>query len=138
MFWRYRCKWPNEVWVVIAYHAKSVADLNCAYFDENAASSSFLECAWNARTKVRAFESMFKGERQELYTYETTNPQAEVMVKDIIPSEYIEEIFFNTDSGSLLAEYKKKYPNIKMSCKKTYFEPRRDYQRWSKGYALPT
>ena len=138
MFCSYRCKCPNESWVVISYHAKSVADLNCAYFDTNAASNSFLECAWNARTRVRAFESMFTKERQGLYSYETTDPQAEVMVKDIIPSEYINEIFFNEGSGVLLAEYQKKYPNIKMSCKKAYFEPRRDYQRWSKGYTLPT
>ena len=127
---------PNEEWVVISYHAKLVADLDCAYFAENAASDSSSNLTWKASSRVKAFDRMFEGDRQGLYSYETTNPQAEIMVRDVIPSEYIDEVFFNKGSGSLLAEYKKKYPDIKMSCKEAYFKPRRDFQRWSKGYTL--
>lgn len=133
MFWHYRCMYPNDEWVVISYHAKLVADLNCAYFAKNAASDSSSDLVWKVSTRVKAFESMFKKERDGLYSYETTDPQAEVMVREIIPSEYIDEIFFK--NGSLLAKYKKKYPEIKMSCKEVYFKPRRDFERWRKGHS---
>ena len=134
MFYRYKNNNPGSKWVVISYNAKLVADMDCAYFASNAASSLYLDQGWKEHTLLKSFESMFMGKRDGLYNYETTNPQAEVMVRGIIPSEYIETIFF--EDYSLLKEYVEKYPYIKMSYDKSYFIPRRDFRKWSKGYSL--
>ena len=104
--------------------------LDCGYFNQNAASKLYMHKKWDEFTSLNAFEMLFEGERENLGSFETTNPQAEVMVRDVIPIEYIESIAF--DDQTLLEEYKKKYPHIKMCYDKQYFQPRRDYDRWSK------
>lgn len=134
MFYHYKRNAPESKWVVISYYAKMVADMDCAYFATNAASSLYLERAWKENIYLKSFESMFVGQRDNLFSYETTNPQAEVMVKGTIPTNYIEAVFF--DDYSLLKKYKEKYPHINMVYDKSYFLPRRDFSRWSKGYSL--
>lgn len=130
MFYRYRHNNSDAKWVVISYDAKKVAKLDCGYFNQNAASKLYMHKKWDEFTSLNAFEMLFEGERENLGSFETTNPQAEVMVRDVIPIEYIKSIAF--DDQTLLEEYKKKYPHIKMCYDKQYFQPRRDYDRWSK------
>lgn len=132
MFYTYRKKNPNSQWVVISYDAKKVAKKDCAYFQYNAALHIYKNVKWETFISLSAFDLLFSGNREGLYSYETTNPQAEVMVREIIPTDYIDAIYFN--DYFLYKFYEQKYPNIKMIYDDYYFTPRRDYMKWSKNY----
>lgn len=132
MFYTYRKKNPNSQWVVISYDAKKVAKKDCAYFQYNAALHIYKNVKWETFISLSAFDLLFSGNREGLYSYETTNPQAEVMVREIIPTDYIDAIYFN--DYFLYKLYEQKYPNIKMIYDDYYFTPRRDYMKWSKNY----
>ena len=132
MFYTYRKKNPNLQWVVISYDAKKVAKKDCAYFQYNAALHIYKNVKWETFISLSAFNLLFSGNREGLYSYETTNPQAEVMVREIIPTDYIDAIYFN--DYFLYKFYEQKHPNIKMIYDDYYFTPRRDYMKWSKNY----
>jgi hypothetical protein len=130
MFYRYMKIRPFSEWIVISYNAKLVADMDCAYFANNAASSIYKDRSWTIYSSEKSFDRMFAGKREDLNSYETTNPQAEVMVRGIIPSKYIETIFFA--DVSLLKEYQEKYPYVKMSYDKSYFQPHKNFENQRK------
>lgn len=132
MFFRYRTLFPDEKWAVIFFDAKKVAGMNCGYFVHNAASYENRNESWERFTGLSSFISLFEGEREGLYPYEPTDPQAEVMVMDTIPVKYIKKICFE-DNGSF-KEFLNMNSKISMSVNREYFKPRRDYQRWGKNH----
>ena len=137
MFYKLRCHNLNTHWVVILLDAMEVLKLDCAFCYTNAANSLITNIPIESRKTTCAFESMFKDElfgntRSEigLELYETTDPQAEILVFDIIPVSAIKYIIF--DSYPIMNQYKPLIESHKINyaVDLSYFRPRRDYEFW--------
>lgn len=137
MFYKLRCANPNTHWAVILLSAIDVLKLDCAFCYTNAANSCITNIPINNRKTATAFESMFMDElfgnkRSEigLELYETTDPQAEILVMEPIPVSAIEYIVF--DSYAIMNQYKPIIESHGINCSVDvgYYRPRRDYEYW--------
>ena len=92
-------------WVVLVLEGKILWELACVFCTENAASNAIRHVPLEERRKADVLESMFvdsygdiKGKvyRRHLQTptYYPTHPQAEVLIFDPIPVEYIQAVHF--------------------------------------------
>ena len=141
MFYKYiKCSNPSD-WVVLVLESHILWELDCKFYQENAASSnakeSFGERVAAIRKQPKALRQMFENykhiERQTLGIPSnfTTNPQAEVLVFNPIPPQYINAVHFNNlaiyqqwvqlNSGNYSQSF---YGETK------YFAPRQDWQIW--------
>ena len=118
-------------WVVIAMKSDILWKLDCRFSHTNAARSKyFTSQSYSSYEKfLRMFEdSVLRSPNlQEKFT---TDTQAEVLVRDFILPEYINEIFFE-DNISADAFKESFNPNFKVTVDKSYFYPREDiaYQK---------
>ena len=137
MFYKLRCANPNTHWAIILLNAIDVLKLDCAFCYTNAANSYITNIPIDDRKTTRAFESMFMDElfgnkRSDigLELYETTDPQAEILVMETIPVSAIDFIVF--DSYGILNQYKPIIEARGISCSVDlgYYRPRRDYEYW--------
>lgn len=118
----------SSEWCVILLDAEKVVQLDCAFFWTNAANSSCRYLQWDRVNDAKAFEKLFyqKGRSSDIPDRYTTDPQAEVMVKNVIPPEFIELIEFDETAGVIDTE--------KVTCKHRYdhrfFLPRKDHFEW--------
>lgn len=70
-------------------------------------------------------------QRQQIPDNFTTHPEAEVLVFDKIPAEYINEIhFYNHNALQTWWKNDSKTYSQKIYRNKKYFEPRCDYKAW--------
>jgi hypothetical protein len=142
MFFKYRRKHPPDSnWVVLFINPSVLWELNCKFFFDNAASNnareSMLEKMSGARTSPDALIQMFADcgiQRQSLQIpiNFTTNPQAEILVLDSIPPQYIGFVLF--DNLEIQTEWTSLYPGQYSqefhANHNRYFSPRQDYQNW--------
>ena len=128
-FYRFQQR-GEECWCVILLNPQKVVSLDCAYFWTNAASTVCRRLEWEDQCSRIAFDRMFdpKGRSRIIPDCYTTDPQAEVMVKGVIPADYIEGIVCDGSFGI----------DNKLPCKcfvdYTYFAPRMDYKEWPAYY----
>lgn len=101
MFYRLRITHPEIDWVVIRLDASVLLNFECAYCWTNAGDATMYSTPIVQRKGISAFESLFKNRegyptREELNipSYYPTNPQAEVLVFDTIPIEYVSCLYF--------------------------------------------
>lgn len=99
MFYRYRCRHPEQSWVVIELMPDILWDLECAYSWANAASSLIRPIPLSEMKTLQSFTKMFVDQpnrpcRQtcELEPFHPTDPQAEVLVFAPIPMSSIRAI----------------------------------------------
>ena len=101
---------PNySQWVVLLLKADLLWKLDCAFCQENAASTPVRRVSLEDRKKPNALESMFVDsyrdtnekvyQRDFLGKQHPTHPQAEVLVFDQIQSSYIKEVHFYDGSA---------------------------------------
>ena len=135
MFYSLRCNDRKKRWAVIELDLWSVLQLNCLYCFTNAASNEERYISLEDRKTDESFCFMFseiegRNTRDEmnLFDNETTNPQAEVLVLESIPVEYITRIVF--DSQETLKEYKDILDNCDIygEVDSSLFAPRHDYE----------
>ena len=92
-------------WVVLGLDAKILWELDCAFCKENAASNAIRHVPLEERRKSDVLEGMFvdpyRDVKERVYrrdsqtpTHYPTHPQAEVLVFDPIPVEYIQAVHF--------------------------------------------
>lgn len=142
MFYRYRMNSSAVGWVVLAIHPSVLWEYECAFCKYNAADSKIYSIPKEKLKNLSSFNSMFaedehnellkelfgeenKTETREdkkLKPFDPTDPQAEVLVFDIIPVEKIIGITF--ENAKLLNEFKQKYPSINAVFSKYYFSSR--------------
>lgn len=86
----------KEDWCFILLDPQKVISLDCAFFWTNAANRMCRNLLWEKQNGRLAFEKMFdnNGRNPFLPACFTTDPQAEIMVKDLIPADYIDKIVF--------------------------------------------
>lgn len=136
MFYKLRQDNPSINWVVLTLNASLILNLDCAFCYTNAANNNVSSIPLESRKNVKSFNSMFnergKYSRAEmkLSSYETTDPQAEILVFDNITSNAIKYVNFPTDETR---KYYSNLPNphgISFKCDPSYFNYRKDYNFW--------
>ena len=127
----------DSQWIVLLLDVKVLWELDCAFCQNNAARKAISRTSLEDRKSPEALKGMFGDfyniRHQDLSIPQDypTHPQAEVLVFDPIPAQYIEAIHF-WDA----AAQERWLPNItdanyEISCiNRHYFEPRHDYEIW--------
>jgi hypothetical protein len=142
MFYKYRLKFSTLEWVVLAVHPSVLWEYECAFCKYNAADHRISCVPKEKLKKLSSFKSMFTEYKQneslkdlsgeeyrtmtredrKLKAFDPTDPQAEVLVFDIIPVEKIFGAAFI--NRVLFSEFKQKYPSVKAVLNQNYFSSR--------------
>ena len=137
MFYPIRCNNPEKEWVVFKLKAIDVLKLDCAFCYKNAASSEITNIPLEERCTYEAYLTLFDEEHTEytreqmrLTRDEPTNPQAEILVLESIPVEYIEYAIFQ--DKSIYDKYKNLFDgtNIMAWYDREIYCGRHDYKFW--------
>ena len=136
MFYKLRCDNPDIEWVVLRINASVLYKFNCAFCWTNAGDSSMYNTPLENRIGIPAFLHLFDNvlgypfrEVSRIPDYYPTNPQAEVLVFNTIPVDYIEAIIFN--NYSTYFKYRNIIPEgIPAKVNENLFGPRKDYELW--------
>lgn len=136
MFYRLRMDNPEADWAVLVIRAAAMVDFDCAFCEMNAGSKLMYSMPLEDRMGSRALQNLFKdisdGRRRadlKIPDFLPTNPQAEVLVFDTIPVEYITRVVFEDITAK--RKYKNCIPDdIQAVVDKEYFYPRMDYEKW--------
>ena len=130
MFYSKRMENPDTSWVVLSIDSSVLIDrFDTEFYRTNCASSSILKCRYNP-TSNEALEDMFylSDRDPQIPSNFTTDPQAEVMIKDKIDTSYInciDTLSMNEKVYSLALN-----SHINYNPKSNLFNPRKDYRRW--------
>ncbi|MCC8392510.1 DUF4433 domain-containing protein [Paraburkholderia sp. MMS20-SJTR3] len=103
MFFKYRQMNPQERWVVLGINSAVLWEKNCGFCQRNAADHRIRALPLASLTGVAAFRGMFdqlddlpSRAEQNLQAFDPTDPQAEVLVFDVIEPQYIEAVAFDS------------------------------------------
>ncbi len=134
MFYQLRCDNPNTQWAVLRLDAQILTDFDCAFCQVNAGSAASFTIPLSERKGADALAKMYApivdGVQRSLsipMSY-PTSPQAEVLVFNTIPPEYIEAVYFN--SVKVLRFFKSMAYPVYMAVDTDWFFPRTDYRLW--------
>lgn len=136
MFYKYRNENPNNKWVVLGIKKDILWEKDCAFCIENAAGSRVNSIPLESRKGIDAFNSLYNDypgrPARDLLGIDKefpTNPQAEVLVFDIIEPRYIWGIAFINELNK--NEYSHIIPShMKTEVKPELFKYRNDYEYW--------
>lgn len=136
MFYKLRQDNSMSDWVVLKLSSKILCDFMCAYCWTNAGDSMMYNIPIQQRMGKSAFLELFKDypnypSREELGIpdYYPTNPQAEILVFDTIPVNYIHGVYF--ENKQILTRYKADVPDsIDIGVDPNVFLPREDWKFW--------
>jgi hypothetical protein len=136
LFYEQRQK-HKGTWVVIQLDKSILWELDCAFCHKNAASSEVRCIDIQQRKSVEALRAMFcntpdnlRGKLNLPDRY-TTDPQAEVLVLENIPTRYIEKVY--SERNLPAQNWKRKDGGyIYAEVRKDVFTPRHDYPYWQK------
>ena len=132
MFFKYRNIDKNQKWIVISLSPNLLWEKECAFCYSNAADSEITAIPLEDRKNPEAFLEMFRDFQHypkrsvlNLKDHYPTNPQAEVLVFDLIEPNYFQCCFFNDQY--LMRSYQN---NIFYKYEENMFSPRVDYGYW--------
>jgi len=133
-------------WAFVILNPSILWNMDCAYCKTNAASSIISKENIAKLKTVEAFEALFSEtynqiSRKDLniHSFYTTDPQAEILVYNEIPIQYILALCFERRSyvPSDMFFWAKEVVGIPIEIGKKYFRPRMDWKFW-KNPAIPT
>lgn len=128
---------PGIDWVIVAVSPVALWTLPCAFCTANAALGSVAAIPLVQRQTLAAFQAMYADvpgkERVKLRIADnfTTNPQAEVLMLQGVPRNYIFGLI--ASSVKQEARLKDKYPGVQIFMKPGYFSYRNDFEYWKAG-----
>lgn len=100
MFYKYRQEKGGN-WCVVVIRKKVLWELDCLFCWHNAADSRISRIPDQQLGSIDAFRNMYRGmgglesrSDQKLKTFDPTDEQAEILIKDHIPPEYIYSVVF--------------------------------------------
>jgi hypothetical protein len=136
MFYKLRQENTSVKWAVLELRASLICDLDCVFCHDNAGSAKVYNIPLEDRMDKRAFEKMFdelcdgpSRKKLGIDSWYPTNPQAEILVFDKIPTSYFHSIFF--DDYETLNEYKAVIPpSINAKVDRSAFSYRKDWEFW--------
>ena len=127
----------DSQWIVLLLDVKVLWKLDCAFCQRNAAHKTVRSILLEDRQKPEALKGMFGDfyniKHQDLSIPENypTHPQAEVLVFDSIPAQYIKTIHFWNETA--LEQWRFNYAGTyfqTFSADRQYFHARVDYKIW--------
>ena len=123
-------------WVVIVINPEVLWELECKYLLTNAASSEVRMYRGEHWSSSAAFEEMFSQEeyRDSIPDYYTTDPQAEVMIRNRIPRSMISRIIVQNPQQVPAA---RTFTELPVEADMSFFQWRSDYKSWRKSRLLP-
>ena len=139
--WFWNCRQvSHSQWVVLLFDVKLLWELECGFCQQNAATYSERRVSREEMRATLAFERMFFNfgsvSRLELWDLNIprnypTNPQAEVLVFETVPTGYLREVHFH-DKRALKAWRHDHSTAVQanMNYGSFYFVPRKDYDLW--------
>jgi len=141
MFFRLRQHKRNEGarWVVLMLSSAILWEYKCTYHYTNAARKEFRDKYRGDLQSLGVFEGMFAPEIRgisrdpDIPPFYTTDPQAEVLIFQRIPTEKVLEVCVeNRESLESLKLLIKScnYQKLKIGVCKRFFKPRQDHERW--------
>lgn len=135
MFWRLRMLSATQQWVVLGVQRNILWEKDCAFCHENAASAQVTSIPIAQRRTLQAFNNMFaevpnKPTRAALRLQDKfpTNPQAEVLVFDVIEPRYLVSVV--TNDFRLVPQLRQDCRNVHVVNHPHYFSARFDHQAW--------
>jgi hypothetical protein len=115
MLYRLRCNLLDSQWAILIFDSRVLKDFDCLFYPVNAASSIVNELPLENFKGSDALEAMFTYNEEEregfLLEKDPTDVQAEVMISDVVPMEYLRGCVLH--DKDLVTSYSKKYPDIK-------------------------
>lgn len=136
MFYSLRMNYPDIDWVVLKLDARILYELKCAFCWTNAGDSSMYSVPIEQRMGKQAFANLFTNrpgypprETLGIPDYYPTNPQAEILVFDTIPIDYIQYIYFQ-DSATYDKYFDIIPPIFDATWQSDIFCPRKDWEFW--------
>ena len=135
----------HSQWAVLLFDVRLLWELECGFCQQNAAAYSERSVSREEMRATPAFERMFSDSdgvsRQKLWDLNIprnypTNPQAEVLVFDTVPTTYLREVHFHNIRA--LESWRQNYSTTvqaSMSYGPTYFLPRKDFELWQQDAA---
>lgn len=134
MFWGLRQDHPDTDWVIVVISKSALWELQCAFCVANAASTQISTTPLEQRMTLDALRSMYddfddKTRIQLGLTDDLpTNPQAEVLMLEGVPIQYIQGVYVQNDA--IKAKVQKLHPKLKVIVNENLFCPRSDYTHW--------
>jgi len=138
MFWRLRQEQGGN-WIILSFSPEILWQYECAFYPRNAADGEMRELSLASRKKPHAFAELFEDisgvvRRAQLNipSYYTTDPQAEVVVFDVIQISMLQKIYVNDKPTKRKIEGIASSIGIGTPCsvEPYFFGPRQDYEHW--------
>jgi hypothetical protein len=140
MFFTYRQASLKTPWAVLLINPKVLWEKECAFYNCNAASRRMSKIPVEQLKAVSVFEGLFddfvddnifvKRSLLQLPSFLTTNPQAEVLVFDVIPREDIVAVCLPSPNEAN-SKYCAEWQGVEIRIESVYFGPRKDSEVWS-------
>ena len=131
-------------WVVLLLDVRVLWELDCAFCHQNARFEPVRSVTLQDRKRLVSLERMFWNsdfhsdesiyQRQQIPDNYPTHPEAEVLVFDSIPAEYINEVhFYNEAALTAWLEKNSGTYSQRFCANEYYFKYRCDYKAWQKS-----
>lgn len=151
LFYRFRVKRPETKWAVILLDPIILDRCSCSFACRNAASNEMKDRSPEEAFSIEALYEMFAEIRNgniryqmKLDSYETTDPQAEVLVHEVIEPRYIKKIIVqeseqltpirdllpNSAFQKITTENKLRYYSKQRQEYRSFFDKRSDFLYW--------
>lgn len=137
MWWGIRKDNPDVDFVLLVLEERALWELPCAFCAANAALGAIAAIPIAQRQTLQAFQGMYADvvgkERAKLNipSYWPTNPQAEVLMLQGVPRNYIRGVV--TLNAAQEKRINEKFPGLKTWVHVGYFRYRKDYEFWKAG-----
>lgn len=130
MFFSKRMQDKNQKWIIIKINSELILDkLNTLFIPDNSSRKKFSSSIYNLSSN-KALMDLFSEENRypSLPSNYTTNPQAEVLIKDHINHNYIDSIITEKKEDRVAAIARN--ANVDYDYNTNLFNYRKDYQKW--------
>ena len=137
MWWGIKKDNPDVEWILLVIEPRALWELSCAFCSANAALGAIAAIPIAQRQTLQAFQGMYKDvpgkERAKLQIpgYWPTNPQAEVLMLQGVPRDYIRGVV--TLNPAQEKRIQERHPGLKTWVSAGYFRYRKDYEFWKAG-----
>jgi hypothetical protein len=132
MFYKYRCSNPGATWVVLIIDKSVLWENSCLFCKHNAADKRMIKNTKLELVSTSSFESMYddmdgiERDLASLFTYDPTDPQAEILSLENISYDKINAYIF--DSYGAMKEFDHFYPGKNSYVDSSFFSSR-EYSR---------
>ena len=137
MWWSIRKDNPSVDFILLLLEERALWELPCAFCSSNAALGTVAAIPIAQRQTLHAFQGMYadvvgkERAKLDIPKYWPTNPQAEVLMLEGVPRNYIRGVV--TLNAAQEKRINEKFPGLKTWVRAGYFRYRKDYEFWKAG-----